>query len=143
MSYTNNERFLHRTTTVTANDGMWHQICVSWENSLGSWTLYKDGEIKEQGHLKRGHTIREGGSLMLGRKQDSVSGALDATQSFRGMLTNVNVWDHKLTDTGIQEMPSCWLDEWDDGNVFSWRSFLQEAPESIVIKSSCKALRGT
>ena len=79
---------------------------------------------------------------MLGQEQDSVGGALDATQSFRGKLTNVNVWDHKLTDTRIQEMStSCWLDEWEDGNVYSWRNFLQEAPERILIESSCKASR--
>ena len=79
---------------------------------------------------------------MLGQEQDSAGGSLDATQSFRGMLTNVNVWDRKLTDTRIQEMStSCRLYECDDGKVYSWQNFLQKAPERIVEESSCRASR--
>jgi len=130
---------------VSANDGVWHHICVSWERSSGSWTFYKDGKIKQQGQLKAGHTIREGGSLVLGQDQDSVGGGFDADQSFKGMLSNVNVWDHKLTDTRIEEMSkSCLLDEWNAGNVYRWGDFLQKAPARLVKKSLCNlSITGT
>ncbi|XP_020606897.1 neuronal pentraxin-1-like [Orbicella faveolata] len=135
----------HSKTTVSANDGVWHHICVSWERSSGSWTFYKDGKIKQQGQLKAGHTIREGGSLVLGQDQDSVGGGFDADQSFKGMLSNVNVWDHKLTDTRIEEMSkSCLLDEWNAGNVYRWGDFLQKAPARLVKKSLCNlSITGT
>ena len=78
---------------------------------------------------------------MLGQKQDSVGGGFDADQSFKGMLSNVNVWDHKLSDTRIEMMStSCLLDEWNAGNVCGWRSFLQEAQARLVKESPCKPL---
>ena len=126
---------------MSPNDGVWHHICISWESSSGSWKLYKDGEIKQQGtDFKRGFTVRGGGSLVLGQDQDVVGGGFDAEQSFKGMLSNVNVWDHKLTDTRIEEMStSCLLDEWNAGNVYSWRSFLQKA-QARLVKSPCRPL---
>lgn len=127
---------------MSPNDGVWHHICLSWERSSGSWKLYKDGEIKQQGtDFKRGFTIRQGGALVLGQEQDSVGGGFDADESFKGMLSNVNVWDHKLADTQIEEMStSCLLDEWNAGNVYSWRSFLQKAQARLLTESPCKPL---
>jgi len=36
-------------TRVSANDGKWHNICATWENTKGSWKLYKDGVVKNGG----------------------------------------------------------------------------------------------
>ena len=36
-------------TSVSANDGKWHHICYAWENTSGSWKLYKDGKIAASG----------------------------------------------------------------------------------------------
>ena len=120
---------------------MWHHICVSWESSSGSWKFYKDGELKQEDTLKRGYTISGGGSLVLGQHQDSVGGDFEADQSFKGMLSNVNVWDHKLLDARIKEMStSCLLDVWNAGNVYRWRNFLQEATARLVKESPCKPL---
>ena len=30
---------------MSANDGQWHHICLTWENSAGSWKMYKDGKV--------------------------------------------------------------------------------------------------
>ena len=38
-----------RNTAVSANDGQWHQICATWENSAGSWKMYKDGKVAASG----------------------------------------------------------------------------------------------
>ena len=35
--------FLISASGISANDGKWHHICVTWENNDGSWNLYKDG----------------------------------------------------------------------------------------------------
>ena len=34
---------------VSANDGKWHHICLTWENTAGSWNLYKDGKVAASG----------------------------------------------------------------------------------------------
>ena len=36
-------------TSISANDGKWHHICFVWENTAGSWKLYKDGKIVASG----------------------------------------------------------------------------------------------
>ena len=32
-----------RQVNAAANDGKWHHICATWENTDGSWKLFKDG----------------------------------------------------------------------------------------------------
>lgn len=134
--------FFNSQTSVTANDGEWHQICFSWENSLGSWKFYKDCILKEEGTgFKKGYTIREGGTLVLGQDQDSVGAGFQSAQSFQGKLSNVNVWDHVLPDTQIKEMStSCLLDEWNEANVFKWPDFLSQGGARLVKPSPCKPL---
>ena len=144
--YTNNTNIrrsnFYRGTSVTPNDGVWHHICVSWESSSGSWKFYKDGEVKEEGtNFKRGHTITQGGSLVLGQEQDSVGGGYDADQSFKGTLLNVNLWDKVLSPTEIEEMStSCLLNEWNAGNVYKWRHFVRESETRLVKQSTCEPL---
>ena len=96
---------------------------------------------KEDNNFQKGHTIRQGGTLVLGQDQDSVGGGFDSTQSFQGMLSNVNIWDHVLPQTQIKEMAkSCLLDEWNAGNVHKWRDFLQKKGATLVAPSPCETL---
>ena len=47
-----------RATSVSAIDGKWHHICATWENTAGSWKLYKDGVVVELGQgLQKGTQI--------------------------------------------------------------------------------------
>jgi len=72
-------------TGVSANDGDWHQICTSWENTAGSWKAYKDGVLHASGSgLKRGHIIKTNGILTIGQEQDSFGGGFDASESYIG-----------------------------------------------------------
>ncbi|XP_078358813.1 uncharacterized protein LOC144643433 [Oculina patagonica] len=128
-------------TSVAANDGAWHHICVSWERGSGSWKFYKDGDLKEEGNnFKKGHTIRQGGSLVLGQDQDSIGGGFESSQSLQGMLTNVNVWDSVLSGRLIQEMSkSCESNDRYEGNVYKWADFLREGGPSLTQSLTCKA----
>ena len=36
-------------TSVSANDGKWHHICLTWENTAGSWKLFRDGSVAASG----------------------------------------------------------------------------------------------
>lgn len=126
---------------------MWHHICVSWENSLGSWKFYKDGGLeKEETNLKKDHTIRAGGSLVLGQEQDSLGGSFESDQSYQGMLSNLNIWDKVLTATQIQQMSqSCMLpDNITDHRVYKWIDFLREGNARLVQRSTCALMeKGT
>ncbi len=79
---------------------------------------------------------------MLGQEQDSVGGDFDADQSFKGMLSNVNVWNKVLLASQIEEMStSCLLDEWNAGNVYKWRDFIRESDGRLLKESTCEPLR--
>ena len=42
--------------SVSAIEGKWHHICATWENTAGSWKLYKDGAVANQGQgLQKGN----------------------------------------------------------------------------------------
>ena len=76
---------------------------------------------------------------MLGQEQDSVGGGFQASQSFQGMLSNVNVWDHVLDGMLIKKRSkSCELKEGNEGNVFKWQDFLHEGGTRLVHPSPCK-----
>ena len=129
------DTFLRRRTYATVGDGEWHHICVSWESSSGSWKFYKDGGLAEDGtNLKRGYTIRQGGTLVFGQEQDSVGGGFQVSQSFQGKLSGINVWDHVLTSAKIKEMSTtCVLNEEDNGNVYKWVEILRTVAVITVI----------
>ena len=129
--------FIKRLTTVKANDGVWHHICLSWEKILGSWKFFKDGLVKQEGtSFKIGYTIRQGGTLVLGQEQDSIGGEFETSQSFQGMLSDVNVWDRALLVTQIKEMSQSCLP--DEGNVYKWTNFLRQGGPKLVEPSPCE-----
>ncbi|XP_020610724.1 neuronal pentraxin-2-like [Orbicella faveolata] len=112
----------YRETYVSAIDGKWHHICATWENMAGSWKLYKDGAVADQGQgLQKGYVIRGAGSLVLGQEQDSGAGRFNALQSFVGEMTGVNIWNRVIDHHEIVSMSkSCRAGE---GNVYKWSDF--------------------
>ena len=73
---------------------------------------------------------------MLGQEQDSEGGTFDATQSFIGEMTGVNIWNHVIKDQEIMRMSqSCLIGV---GNVFKWRDFKAHVKGSVkIVKPSC------
>ena len=80
--------------------------------------------------------IRGGGALVLGQEQDSLGGSFQASQSFIGEMTGVNIWDHVIGDEEIKSMSmSCHSGV---GNVFQWPDFKPYLKGSVkIIKPSC------
>jgi len=113
---------LVRRTGISANDGLWHHICASWENKAGSWTIYKDGVSHASGlGLKTGHVINKKGILVIGQEQDSFGGRFDPTQSYIGELTDLNMWNRVLSADEILKLSkSC---HGVTGNVKKWSDF--------------------
>lgn len=45
-------------TDIKVNDGYWHFLCITWENTNGSWNIFLDGILKDTGtNLAKGLTI--------------------------------------------------------------------------------------
>ena len=93
--------------------------------------------VKTGTGLKKGYTIHGGGSLVLGQEQDSVGGGFDASQSFQGMLTNVNVWSFALPEPAIMDMSKCCRAG--EGSVYMWSDFIYGmiGKPRLVVPSQC------
>ena len=75
---------------------------------------------------------------MLGQDQDFLGGGLQYSQSFKGMLANVNVWSRVLTANEINALSkSCKGVK--AGNVYKWEDFLYgiKGNTGVVIPSPC------
>ena len=124
---------------MPVNDGAWHHICVTWENTQGSWNLYKDGAVFDYGRgLLIGHEIIGGGVLVLGQEQDELEGGFVVKQSFIGSLTAVEVWDHVISPDDISRMSKACKSSI-KGNVITWFDFKSgvRGDMQVVGPSSC------
>ncbi len=88
------------TTGISANDGNWHHVVVTWRSSDGSTKLFKDGIEAYSGTLKQGATIQLGNAI-VGQEQDSFRDAFDSTQEFIGTIDEVRIWNTVLSPEQI------------------------------------------
>ena len=89
-------------TGISANDGSWHHIAVTWRGSDGQTKLYKDRVQAYSGTLASGTSITSGGSLVIGQEQDSVGGGFAASQAFLGTIDEVRVYNRVLSANEIK-----------------------------------------
>ncbi|KAK3699011.1 hypothetical protein QZH41_019033 [Actinostola sp. cb2023] len=99
-------------------DGKWHHLCLTWDNTAGSYNMYIDGVVTVQGNgLRTGYVIPKG-TFLLGQDQDSYKGGFDSIQSFQGNLSSANMWDKVLTPQEVSALSkSCPTRE---GNIIKW-----------------------
>lgn len=90
-------------TGISANDGSWHHIVITWKSLDGNVRVYKDGVQKYSGTLQRGYSIISNKSLVFGQEQDSEGGGFDASQAFLGQLDEVRIYGKALTSAEIQQ----------------------------------------
>jgi C1A family cysteine protease len=83
-------------TGVSANDGKWHHIAVTWESSTGKVKLFKDGKKVFEGVLAQGYLIDPRGILVIGQEQDSFGGDFDSDQAFIGYIDEVAIYGEAL-----------------------------------------------
>eukprot|EP00095_Tigriopus_kingsejongensis_P012185 maker-scaffold521_size146803-snap-gene-0.11 protein:Tk12185 transcript:maker-scaffold521_size146803-snap-gene-0.11-mRNA-1 annotation:"hypothetical protein LOTGIDRAFT_233055" len=135
-------------TDVTANDGSWHRLCVSWKSQNGWWNIAKDGQNVDRGNgLATNRTITGRGILILGQEQDYLGGNFSALESFRGELTGFDFWSKvsKLSEDEedptelwpireqcLSPSPSATLEE--QFKLFDWTDALQDIHGLIEVR---------
>ncbi|KAI8520909.1 Oncoprotein-induced transcript 3 protein [Branchiostoma belcheri] len=98
-------------------DGEWHTVCTTWRSRDGAWQFYVDGDLTASGSgFRVGGRVRRGGTWILGQDQDRVGGGFEASQSFIGELSEVNLWDRVLSSAEIAADCSY------HGNVIDWET---------------------
>ncbi|XP_076005472.1 adhesion G protein-coupled receptor D2 [Genypterus blacodes] len=88
------------------NDGAWHHLCVTWNQSSGYWAIYVDGVMKDMGlGMDSPRDIHGDGIFIVGQDQDSFGG--NFTEPFVGNLTDLNVWSMALEMRQVLVLNSC------------------------------------
>lgn len=120
--YVNNHRVI---TDVTANDGYWHHVCLTWSSAGGRWSIIRDGKLVEGGvGLASGFVIPANGTLVLGQEQDRNGGGFSIAESFVGQLTQVNVWSRVISPAEATKLlTDC---SFQFGDVVAWTDFLKD-----------------
>ncbi|XP_033211055.1 sushi, von Willebrand factor type A, EGF and pentraxin domain-containing protein 1-like isoform X2 [Belonocnema kinseyi] len=130
--YINGEKTI---TDITANDGYWHFLCVTWESQFGTWNVYVDGSLKDNGTLLSNRTaIKGNGILIVGQEQDKFGGDFSESESFIGKITLLNIWNSVLDSKTIQTFSS--LCENYFGSLFAWVQMQENVHGNIEILES-------
>jgi len=105
---------------LSATDGKWHHIAVTWKSSTGETVLYDNGRRVWTVKRGQGKFIPSGGTLVIGREQDCVGGCFDSdagakgdtqaisnleygSEDFFGMIEEMRLWRTVRTEDQINE----------------------------------------
>jgi hypothetical protein len=116
------------TTGISANDGEWHHIAVTWRSSDGLVKLYKDGVPAYTGTLQSGATINLA-NLVIGQEQDSFRGGFDSGQAFKGIIDEVRIYDRMLS---ANEIANHAIQLWVEGYCDDFPYFYPEAADVYI-----------
>ena len=106
-------------TPMVLDESLTHLI-LTWTSSTGDLVLYENGVIKfSQTGIHQGRTVSGEGYLVLGQEQDTPLGGYLISQSFIGLVGEVNLWDRVLPQSELQELSrKCWFGKL--GNRLAW-----------------------
>lgn len=109
-------------TGLTVNDGQWHHVVVTWENTEGAWVAYKDGlKTMSSSAFQKGQVIAGNGFMILGQEQDALGGGFNTEENFVGDVSQMNVFDYVLSANDVYNLAySC---DYVQGNVAAWSDF--------------------
>lgn len=88
-------------TGVSANDGSWHHIVVTWRSSDGRVRLFKEGAEGYSGTRSAGATINLA-NILIGQEQDAFGGSFDPSQAFLGNIDEVRISKTVRSDAWIK-----------------------------------------
>ncbi|AOX02907.1 hypothetical protein BJP34_28800 [Moorena producens PAL-8-15-08-1] len=98
-----------KTTNISFNDGEWHHLAVTWNNSEGTLRVYKDGVEKfVTRDLKKGETISGNGQLLI------------APKDFDGSISGLSIWNLALSAYEIRDNMYKILEGNEGGLVSYW-----------------------
>ncbi|KAK9391194.1 serum amyloid P-component-like [Crotalus adamanteus] len=80
----------------------WDHICVSWDSSNGLVRFWLNGKPFPRRSLKKGYSISQEASIMLGQDQDSFGGGFNINKSFVGEMSDVNMWPFVLEPSMVR-----------------------------------------
>jgi hypothetical protein len=124
-------------TDVDLADGKFHHVCVTWKSSGGQFKAYKDGVlVKTIDNIKSGEKFNAGGIWVIGQDQDSLGGGFQKADSYKGILTEVNIWNKILGSDEIKRFANdCGLPM--QGNYKAYSEFTISSATELIKPSCC------
>lgn len=96
-------------TPISANDGSWHHVAVTWDSSgasdeqgHGNTIIYMDGNPVWQGDVAKGKAIENGGTVVIGNAQTAPGTVGEAATAFEGQLSDIIWYDRVLSKVDVQ-----------------------------------------
>ncbi|XP_026669674.1 sushi, von Willebrand factor type A, EGF and pentraxin domain-containing protein 1-like [Ceratina calcarata] len=122
-------------TDIKVNDSHWHFVCFTWEVKNGSWEIFVDGILRDNGtHLAKGSPLQGNGTFVIGQEQDRIGGGFSESESFVGKLTLLDVWNSVLTVTDVNQLfNSC---EKYYGDIIAWSQVQEHIHGDVIILNS-------
>ncbi|XP_015678946.1 serum amyloid P-component-like [Protobothrops mucrosquamatus] len=109
----------------------WDHICVSWDSSNGLVQFWLNGEPFPRQSVKKGHSIGQEASIVLGQDQDSFGGGFESAQSFVGEMTEVKMWPRVLSLVEIRMV----MDNIEPhGPLIYWRSLNYTLKNEVFVE---------
>ncbi|KAG9480848.1 hypothetical protein GDO78_010230 [Eleutherodactylus coqui] len=105
----------------------WKQTCVAWDSKTGLLQLWVNAKRYPRRVTTSRSPIGPQMSLILGQEQDSFGGKFEASQSFVGEMSDVNMWDYVLSTNTISNNYLYEL-----GNIFSWTNGTKEIRGGVM-----------
>ncbi|KAG9480843.1 hypothetical protein GDO78_010226 [Eleutherodactylus coqui] len=122
--YINQEEFIFEVDPEVLD---WKQTCVAWDSETGLLQLWINGRRYPRRVTTSRSPIGPQISVILGQEQDSFGGKFEASQSFVGEMSDVNMWDHVLSTNTIS---NSYLSV--SGNIFSWTNGAKEIRGGVM-----------
>ncbi|XP_077594599.1 C-reactive protein-like isoform X1 [Stigmatopora nigra] len=106
-------------------------LCLTWESVAGLSAFWVDGKRSVHQVYKPGHSIRHGGTVLVGQDPDKHLGGFEATQSFVGEMTDVNMWDYVLSRNVIEAWHNGNMVP--KGNIFDWATIDYQLNGNVIL----------
>ena len=103
-------------------DGAEHTLSVTWENTLGSWQVFIDGEMVDSGTgFQVGRQVLSAGTFVFGQEQDRQGSRYDSFQHFKGTLYEARLFEDVRSVAEIAGNYSVSVPNSEDSLIANWQ----------------------
>ncbi|XP_076009810.1 mucosal pentraxin-like [Genypterus blacodes] len=115
----------------------WNSVCSTWDSVSGLGQQWLNGNPSVRRHIISGSNIIGPFSIILGQEQDSFGGAFDINQNFKGMISDVHMWDHVLSPSDILYYSDGL--NYPPGNTLNWKSLEFQETGRVLLERKFKS----
>uniref|UniRef100_A0A8C9SLH0 Pentraxin family member n=1 Tax=Scleropages formosus TaxID=113540 RepID=A0A8C9SLH0_SCLFO len=115
----------------------WNSICATWDSSVGLTQLWVNGVASPKKALHAGGSIADTPIIVVGQDQDSYGGTFNTADAFVGHITDVHMWDHRLSPCEIQSYAGNLL--FRPGNYLNWKALEFTKHNYVVVEYNSSA----